>query len=146
MKKIDKQTAWAGIVGIIALIAIVCELAFGGVSTASVSASIKDSMGIVIDVMVFVLAIKIATKKTETESLDTKLENALDNWRADKSNMIIRDEEYDKNKDFFSFFMRTDLKNFFGDAKALKKPGWFVRIPKIGSPEYRLKLSKCSFI
>ena len=46
MKKIDKQTAWAGIVGIIALVAIVCELVFGGISTVSVSASIKDLMGI----------------------------------------------------------------------------------------------------
>ena len=85
MKKIDKQTAWAGIVGIIALIAIVCELVFGGISTASVSASIKDLMGIAIDVMVFILAIKIATKKADTEPLETKLENALNKWRADNS-------------------------------------------------------------
>lgn len=145
MKKIDKETAWAGIVGIIALIAIVCELVFGGISTASVSASVKDLMGIAIDVMVFVLAIKIATKKTDTEPLEIKLENALDKWRADNSNMIVRDEEYDKDKDFFSFFMRTDLKNFFGDAKALKKPGWFVRIPQMGSPEYTAKTFKIQF-
>lgn len=145
MKKIDKQTAWAGIVGIIALIAIVCELAFSGISTASVSASIKDLMGIAIDVTVFILAIKIATKKVDTEPLETKLENALDKWRADNANMIVRDEEYDKDKDFFSFFMRTDLKNFFGDAKALKKPGWFVRIPKIGSLEYMTKTFKVQF-
>ena len=145
MRKIDKQTVWAGIVGIIAFISIISELVFGGISAESVSASIKDLMGIAIDVMVFVVAIKIATKKVDTEPLEVKLENALDKWRTDNSNMIIRDEEYDKDKDFFSFFMRTDLKNFFGDAKALKKLGWFVRIPKIGSPEYTAKTFKIQF-
>ena len=120
-------------------------LFFGGISTASISASIKDLMGIIIDVMVFILAIKFVSKKSDTESLEKKLEDALDKWRSDNSNMIIRDEEYDRDKDFFSFFMRTDLKNFFGDAKALKKPGWFVRIPKIGSSEYTAKTFKIQF-
>jgi len=145
MKKMDKQTFWAGLVGIIAFIAIICEVVFGGISTTSVSAAVKDFMGIAIDVMVFVLAIKIASKRSDTEPLEMKLENALDKWRMDNANMIIRDEEYDKDKNFFSFFMRTDLKNFFGDAKALKKPGWFVRIPKLGSPEYLEKTFKMQF-
>ena len=145
MKKMDKQTFWAGFVGIIALIAICCELTFGGVSTTSVSAAIKDLMGIAIDVMVFIVAIKIATRKTEDEPIETKLGKALDKWRSENSNMIIRDEEYDKDKNYFSFFMRTDLRNFFGDAKAQKKPGWFVRIPQIGSPEYLEKTFQIHF-
>lgn len=145
MKKIDRESMWPGLVGIIALVAIICELAFGGISTVSVSAAIKDLMGIAIDVMVFVLAIRIATKRTEEESLETKLENALDKWRNEHSNMIVRDEEYDKSKNQYTFFMRTDLKNFFGDAKALKKPGRFVRIPKIGSSEYLNKTFTLQF-
>lgn len=145
MKKMDKQTFWAGLVGIIALVAITCELVFGGISTTSLSAAIKDLMGIAIDVMVFILAIKIFTKKSEDETLDAKLETALDQWRSENANMIIRDEEYDNDKNYFSFFMRTDLKNFFGDAKAQKKPGWFVRIPKIGSSEYLEKTFKIQF-
>ena len=85
MKKMDKQTFWAGLVGIIALIAISCELTFGGVSTTSVSAAIKDLMGIAIDVMVFIVAIKIATRKAEDEPIETKLGNALDKWRSENS-------------------------------------------------------------
>lgn len=141
----DKETLRAGLVGIIAFIAIVCELVFGGISATSISAAVKDLMGIMMDVMVFILAIKIATRKKNTESLDDRLESALDKWRMENSNMIVRDEEYDKDKDFFSFFMRTDLKNFFGDAKALKKTGWFVRIPKIGSKEYLQNTFKIQF-
>lgn len=91
MKKIDKQTFWAGMVGIVALIAIICELIFDGISTASVSAAIKDFMGIAIDVMVFIVAVKLATKTNSTDSLEIKLENALDKWRMDHANMIIRD-------------------------------------------------------
>lgn len=136
MKKIDKQTFWAGMVGIIAFIAIICELIFGGISTASVSAAIKDLMGIAIDVMVFIVAVKLATKNNSTDPLETKLENALDKWRMDHANMITRDEEYDRKNTAFSFFMRTDLKCFFGDATASKMLGLFVKIPPIGSPKY----------
>jgi hypothetical protein len=107
MKKMDKQTFWAGLVGIIALVAISCELTFGGVSTASVSAAIKDLMGIAIDVMVFIVAIKIATRKTEDEPIETKLGNALDKWRSENSNMIIRDEEYDKDKNYYTIKTKT---------------------------------------
>lgn len=145
MKKIDKQTFWAGVAGMVALIAIICELIFGGISTVSVSAAIKDLMGIAIDVMVFIVAVKLASKPNRAEPLEIKLENALNQWRAEHANMIICDEEYDKDKDWFSFSMRTDLKNFFGDATALSKPGWFVRIPKIGSPEYLQKTFKMKF-
>lgn len=136
MKKIDKQTFWAGMVGIVAFIAIIGELIFGGISTASVSAAIKDLMGIVIDVMVFIVAVKLATKPNSTEPLEKKLENALDKWRMDHANMIIRDEEYDGEQNVFSFFMRTDLKSFFGDATSSKLQGLFVILPPIGSSDY----------
>ena len=77
MKKIDKQTFWAGVAGMVALIAIICELIFGGISTVSVSAAIKDLMGIAIDVMVFIVAVKLAAKPNRAEPLEIKLENAL---------------------------------------------------------------------
>lgn len=139
MKKIDKQTFWAGMAGTVALIAILCELIFGGISTTSISAAIKDLMGIAIDVMVFIVAIKLATKPSNNEPLETKLENALDQWRAAHTNMIICDDDYDNKQNCFSFFMRTDLKNFFGDAAAQKKSGLFVKLPKIGDSAYLKK-------
>lgn len=145
MKKIDKQTFWAGMVGIVALIAIICELIFGGISTASISGAIKDFMGIAIDVMLFIVAVKLASKNNTTEPLEIKLENALDKWRMDHANMIIRDEEYDSDHKSFSFFMRTDLKNFFGDANALKKKGLFVKIPPIGDSKYLEKTFQMEF-
>lgn len=145
MKKIDKQTFWAGMVGIVAFIAIIGELIFGGISTASVSAAIKDFMGIAIDVMVFIVAVKLATKANNNEPIETKLENALEKWRMDHANMITRDEEYDRKNTAFSFFMRTDLKNFFGDATASKTKGLFVKIPQIGSPEYLKKTFQMEF-
>ena len=145
MKKIDKQTFWAGMVGIVAFIAIICELIFGGISTASVSAAIKDLMGIAMDVMVFIVALKLVTKDHSTEPLETKLENALDKWRMDHANMIIRNEEYDRKQNVFSFFMRTDLRNFFGDATALKQKGLFLKIPSIGSSKYLEKTFQMEF-
>lgn len=145
MRKMDKQTFWAGMAGTVALIAILCELIFGGISTVSVSAAIKDLMGISIDVMVFIVAIKLATKPGNNEPIETKLENALDQWRAAHANMIISNEDYDNKQNCFTFFMRTDLKNFFGDATALKKPGLFVKIPKIGDPAYLRKTFEMEF-
>ena len=41
--------------------------------------------------------------------------------------------------------MRVDLKNFFGDAKASKTKGWFVRIPKLDSPDYTKKTFNIQF-
>lgn len=145
MRKIDKQTFWAGMASTVALIAILCELIFGGISTTSVSAAIKDLMGIAIDVMVFLVAIKLAAKPNRTEPLEIKLQNALNQWRIEHANMIICKEEYNNKQECFSFFMKTDLKNFFGDATASRLPGLFVKIPKIGSPEYARNTFKMEF-
>lgn len=145
MRKMDKQTFWAGMAGTVALIAILCELIFGGISTTSVSAAIKDLMGIAIDVMVFLIAIKLSAKPNRTEPLETKLQNALNQWRNEHANMIICDDEYDKSKFWCSFSMKTDLKNFFGDATALSKPGWFMRIPKPENSNFPVNSFKIIF-
>lgn len=143
--KITKENLIAGIIAVVAFVAIICELIFGGVSTVSIAAAIKDITGIIVDVIVFILAFRFVIKKTEDEPWEKKLGNALDKWRSENANMIVRNEEYDADKDYFSFFMRTDIRNFMGDAKAQKKVGWFVRIPEIGSSKYLEKTFKIQF-
>jgi len=143
--KITKENLIAGIIAIIAFVAIICELVFGGISTESVAGAVKDITGIVVDIGVFLLAFRFALKKPEEESLDVKISTALNKWRSENSSMIIRDEEYDLDKNYFSFFMRTDVKNFFADATAEKTIGWFVRVPKVDSDEYLNDTFKIQF-
>jgi hypothetical protein len=93
MKKMDKEKALAGILGIVALVCIVVQLVSGGISTSSVAGAIKDLTGIAIQILVFILAIRIVTKKNaEDSSLEDKLKTELEKWMAAHANMISSEE------------------------------------------------------
>ena len=147
MKKMDKQTALAGILGIIALVSIVVQLVSGGISTSSVAGAVKDLTGIAIDVLVFVLAIRIAAKKSVIEEpLEARLQNALDQWRDSHANMISSEvvaRKTDGKK--YRFKMKTDLKNYFDDPEAGARSGEFMTISEIGSPDFTEETFKITF-
>lgn len=63
MKKIEFETLWSGILGIIAVIAAVVELVLGGIEAVTLAAAIKDIAGTLAVVMVLFVAIKQTAHK-----------------------------------------------------------------------------------
>ena len=61
--KFNKENLIAGIIAMVALGAIICELIFGGISNVSIAVAVKDMTGIFVDVMVFLLSFKVLLKK-----------------------------------------------------------------------------------
>ena len=58
MKKIENETLWSGILGIIAVLAAVVELILSGIEALTVVAAVKDIASTLAVVMVLILAIK----------------------------------------------------------------------------------------
>lgn len=143
--KINKDKLMAGIIAVVTFTAIICELIFGEITTSSVAAAVKDVMSILIDIGVLFVALMIATKKDENVSVGKLLEKSLDNWRYENSNMIVRDSHQDKNGEYYSLGMKTDLRNYFGDVMANKGSGWFLRMPLFDSKEYTEKTFNIQF-
>ena len=50
-KKLDTETKWGGIFGLIAIIAILAEMVIGGISPETIVAAVKDTAGTVVSVM-----------------------------------------------------------------------------------------------
>ena len=57
LKKLDKQTLYAGLFGLIAIIAICFEMKLGGFEADSVAGGIKDIAGTVLDVIMLIVAL-----------------------------------------------------------------------------------------
>lgn len=147
MKKMDKEKALAGILGIVALVCIVVQLVSGGISTSSVAGAIKDLTGIAIQILVFILAIRIVTKENaEDPSLEDKLKTELEKWMAAHANMISSEEVERKDGKKYRFNMKTDLKNYFDDPEAGTRSGEFMTMPEIGSPEFTKETFEIQFV
>ena len=64
MKKLlEKTDLLAGLFAIAAIIAIICEIAFGGFSKESIVGGIKDISGILVDILVLILAASVLIRK-----------------------------------------------------------------------------------
>lgn len=64
MKKLlEKTDLLAGIFAIVAVVAIICEVSFGGFTKESIVGGIKDITGIIVDVLVFVVAASVLLRK-----------------------------------------------------------------------------------
>ena len=98
--KIDKEKALAGIVAVVALVAIICELVFGGISTASIAGAVKDIAGITVDISVFLLAFRAFAKKEDT-TFRGKLESAMEVGYKKYTSIIVAVSRSYKNSDGF---------------------------------------------
>ena len=140
-KKLDWETLFGGVFGVIAIVAIIVEMVLAGISAESVTAAIKDIAGTVVSVMVFVIAIKHIFKQfKESESFEDNLKNALNSWHEDHANMIVRKEKYDvEHKDqpasCYSFGLKTNISDFY-DNKSTNSTGCFVRMPLLKKENY----------
>ncbi len=118
--KITKENLIAGIIAVVAFVAIICELIFGGVSTVSIAAAIKDVTGIIVDVIVFVLAFRFVVKK-ENVSFRGQLEKAMQAVEDSYSPLIKEhiakeDNESDqqKNQEFIRYDIAKNIDALFG--------------------------------
>lgn len=136
MKKIGFETLLGGIFGVIAIIAIFDEMAIAGFNSAAVVGGVKDIAGTIVDVMVFVIAIKnLIPKKIAEEPFEVRLEKALVNWTNKNSNMIIKSKDDDKTQ-LYGLNMYTDPNGFYNSVAVSKNSGWFLRLPLIKEELY----------
>ena len=118
--KMNKENLIAGLIAIVALAAIVCELVFGGISSVSVSAAIKDITGILVDVIVFFLAFKVFSKKEEV-SFRGQLESAMEEIEKSYTPLIrehkakeTNESDLQKNQEFIRYDLAKSVDALFG--------------------------------
>lgn len=118
--KMNKENLIAGLIAIVALAAIVCELVFGGISSVSVSAAIKDITGILVDVIVFFLTFKVFSKK-EKVSFRGQLENAMEEIEKSYTPLVrehkakeTNESDLQKNQEFIRYDLAKSVDALFG--------------------------------
>ena len=119
--KINKENLIAGIIAIVALVSIICELIFGGVSSASVATAVKDITGIFIDIIVFALAFKVFMKKGDT-SFRGKMEVAMETIEESYFPLIRKhtaketnESDILKNQEFIRYDLARKVEALFGE-------------------------------
>lgn len=70
-EKLDFETLWSGILGIVAVAATIAELVLGGINAASIAAAIKDIAGTLAVIMVMLIAVKQVAHKEPQHFDDT---------------------------------------------------------------------------
>ena len=95
MKKFieEKHDLLAGILAAMALIAIVCEVAFGGFAKESIVGGIKDISGILIDVLVLLIAASTFIKKKQ-KSIVSMLDDSIEKWGNKNLPLIFKVEGF----------------------------------------------------
>lgn len=115
-----------GIFGVIAIIAIIFEMAIAGFDNAAIAGGIKDMAGTLVTVLVL-----FAFIPKRGWNFEKKMTIALEKWVEDNSNMLVHNEKMDGNisENKYGIGMRTDMKNYYSSS-ANNKVGLFVRLPK----------------
>lgn len=140
-KKLDRETLFGGIFGVIAIVAIIVEMFLAGISAESITAAIKDIAGTVVSVMVFIIAIKHILKQfKESKSFEDNLKNALGKWHDDHSNMIVVNDKFGiEHKGeavvFHSYGLKTNVSDFY-ENKETNSSGRFVTMPLLKKENY----------
>lgn len=136
MGKVNYETLWGGLFGLIAIAAAMAEMAFAGFSPDAVAGGIKDIAGTLIVVVVLLVAIRSILPKRFELSFPERLEKALNEWKEANASMIVqRDKDSLPNR--LGFGMRTDMRNFYLNDPLPSNAGWFVRLPLPTSNEYQ---------
>ncbi|MBR6513827.1 MAG: hypothetical protein IKT46_03225 [Clostridia bacterium] len=119
--KINKENLIAGLIAVVALAAIICEVIFGGVSTVSVAAAIKDMTGIIVDVIVFVVAFKVFIKR-EDVGFRGQLEKAMEEIENSYAPLIKEHKAKDtnekdvlKNQEYIRYDLAKKVNSLFGE-------------------------------
>ena len=93
MKKIieEKHDLLAGIFATLALIAIVCEVAFGGFTKEGFVGGLKDISGILIDVLVLAVAASVLIRKVG--NFKEKFNEAMESLKIKYDPLLVEDKE-----------------------------------------------------
>lgn len=151
MKTIDKEKLLAGMLAVIALAAIICEMIFSGISTASVASAVKDIAGILVDVIVLLVALKAFVKKDDT--FRGKLESAMEDIEKSYAPLIqehkakeTNQSDVNKNVTYIRYDIANKVEALFGvecndymrffeiNAQTPDKITFFVRKKFFGEP------------
>lgn len=90
MKKLlEKTDLLAGIFAVMAIIAIVCEIFFGGFTKESIVGGIKDISGILVDLLVLIVAASILVHKPV--NFKTKFNTAMDEIKTKYTPLLVED-------------------------------------------------------
>lgn len=92
MKKLlEKTDLLAGIFSVMAVVAIICEVAFGGFSKESIAGGIKDVSGIVVDILVLIIATSVFIRKPT--NFKSKFNTAMDTIKNKYTPLLIEDKK-----------------------------------------------------
>lgn len=119
MKKIVDKTDWiAGIIALIAFIAIICELVWGGFSKESIVGGIKDMAGILADVIVLVVAASVFIHKPMNFKEKFKME--MDTIKEKYNPLIIEGKK--EKEGVIRYDIASNLSSLFAEeAKEYKR-------------------------
>ena len=99
-KKIDNETLWSGLFGIISIIAAIGEVFVNGMNTSNIIAAIKDVSGTVAVVFVLFIAIKHLITK-EPKNFDEVFTSGMEAVTV-KYNPLIQKQEDGKHRYFIA--------------------------------------------
>lgn len=127
-EKIDVETFWGGLFGIVAIVAIIAEMAIAGFDTASIAGGIKDISGTLITVIMLVVAINaLKVKKKPTGDFQAVFDDEMQTLIKKYKPMLIEkgEEESENYKGFFRYNIVNKLdcivtNNTGGDNKLFR--------------------------
>ena len=134
----NPEVILGGFFGLVAIVAILAEMAIAGFDTMSIASGIKDMAGTMVAVMIFIIAIQRLIPKKENLSFEEKLTKALNNWCETNSTLIVKSTD-DNETGKYGFSMRTNITDFYRAIPQTNKVGWFVRMPIINEDLYNKK-------
>lgn len=92
MKKLlEKTDLLAGIFAVMAFVAIICEIIFGGFTKESIVGGIKDITGILVDVLVLIVATSVLIHKPV--NFKAKFNNAMNDIKTKYSPLLVEDKK-----------------------------------------------------
>ena len=136
MKKIEFETLWSGVLGIIAVIAAVAELTLTGIEPATVAAAVKDISGTLAVIMVLLVTLKQLMKK-DPQNFDEVFTAGMD-IVANKYAPLIKKQEDGKHR----YFMASKLSAINDNT-----PGAYYKFFDFTKPtELEISISKTVFV
>lgn len=136
--KMDKEVILGAIFGTIAIVAIICEMAFGGFTREAIAGGVKDISGTIVAVLVFLSAwIALHPKKDKVFNFDEELTKRLKKWQEEHSNLIFFKDE----NNHLDIYMKTNIENYF-ESGHQEYPGRFVLITTADKLKMSFSLSR----
>lgn len=136
MKKIEFETLWSGILGIVAVIATIAELVLSGIEPAAIAGAVKDIAGTLAVIMVLLVTLKQLTKK-EPHNFDEVFTSGMDAV-AKKYEPLVKKQEDGKHR----YFMASKLSAINDNT-----PGAYHKFFDFTKPtELEVSISKTVFV